>query len=91
MGVIKFVILLIVSVVSLYFIITYLDALKNLEEANKNVRGAARELQHYVLEGEREEQYYFSKGCTKQNDAIIACPIGTPSYQVKEYVPATKE
>jgi hypothetical protein len=85
------VVLLIVSVVSLYFIITsvqnYLEALKNLEEANKNVRESARELQHYVLEGEKEEQYYFSKGCTKQNDAMMACPIGTPAYQVKDYAP----
>jgi hypothetical protein len=69
------------------YAVSYLEALKNLEEANKNVREAARELQHYVLEGEKEEQYYFSKGCTKQNDAIMACPIGTPSYQVKDYVP----
>ena len=55
------------------------------------MREAKNELQHYVLEGEREQQYYFSKGCTKQNDAIMACPIGTPAYQIKDYVPTTKE
>jgi hypothetical protein len=94
MGVIKFVVLLIISVVSLYFIITSIQNLlvaqERVKEAQKDLREATNEFEYYSKEAKKSAEFYSSYGCTYKGNYIWSCPAGTPTYPAKKYVPTTK-
>src|SRR5918999_6241361 len=101
---IKFVLLAVISVVSLYFIITSIQnfiqlqsevenaqsevkaaqqALKNYEQSTKQVDLAKRQLEHEIDRIQKEEEFYFSHGCAKNNTDAFICPPNTPRFAYK--------
>ena len=101
MALIKFVLLAVISVVSLYFIVTSIQnfmqlqreveaaqreveeaqqALKNYEQSAKQVDLAKRQLEHEIDQIQKEEEFYFSHGCTKNNTDTFLCPPNTPRF-----------
>ncbi|HKI10425.1 MAG TPA: hypothetical protein VKA09_18710 [Nitrososphaeraceae archaeon] len=94
MTLIKFVLLAIISVVSLYVIITSIQnfvqsqrevkaaqqALKNYEQSTKQVDLAKRQLEHEIDQIQKEEEFYFSHGCAKNNTDTFLCPPNTPRF-----------
>ena len=104
MALIKFVLLAVISVVSLYFIITSIQnfiqlqreveeaqrevkaaqqALKNYEQSTKQVDLAKRQLEHEIDRIQKEEEFYFSHGCAKNNTDAFLCPPNTPRFAYK--------
>ncbi len=104
MALIKFVLLTVISVVSLYFIITSIQnfiqlqneveeaqrevkaaqqALKNYEQSTKQVDLAKRQLEHEIDRIQKEEEFYFSHGCAKNNTDAFLCPPNTPRFAYK--------
>jgi biopolymer transport protein ExbB/TolQ len=91
---IKFVLLAVISVVSLYFIITSIQnymqsqrevieaqqALKNVEQSRKQVELEKRQLKHELDQIQKEEEFYFSHGCAKNNTDAFLCPPNTPKF-----------
>ena len=101
MALIKFVLLAVISAVSLYFIITSIQnfiqlqsevenaqrevkaaqqALKNYEQSTKQVDLAKRQLEHEIDQIQKEEEFYFSHGCAKNNTDTFLCPPNTPRF-----------
>ena len=101
MALIKFVLLAIISAVSLYFIITSIQnfiqlqrevenvqrevkaaqqVLKNYEQSTKQVDLAKRQLEHEIDRIQKEEEFYFSHGCAKNNTDAFLCPPNTPRF-----------
>jgi septal ring factor EnvC (AmiA/AmiB activator) len=101
---IKFVLLAVISAVSLYFIITSIQnfiqlqseveeaqrevkaaqqALKNYEQSTKQVELAKRQLEHEIDRIQKEEEFYFSHGCAKNNTDAFLCPPNTPRFAYK--------
>ena len=101
MALIKFVLLAVISVVSLYFIITSIQnfmqlqrevevaqrevevaqqTLKNYEQSTKQVDLAKRQLEHEIDQIQKEEEFYFSHGCAKNNTDAFLCPPNTPKF-----------
>ncbi|HZA63608.1 MAG TPA: hypothetical protein VE573_12095 [Nitrososphaeraceae archaeon] len=104
MALIKFVLLAVISAVSLYFIITSIQnfiqlqsevenaqrevkaaqqALKNYEQSTKQVDLAKRQLEHEIDRIQKEEEFYFSHGCAKNNTDAFLCPPNTPRFAYK--------
>jgi biopolymer transport protein ExbB/TolQ len=104
LALIKFVLLAVISVVSLYFIITSIQnfiqlqseveeaqrevkaaqqALKNYEQSTKQVDLAKRQLEHEIDRIQKEEEFYFSHGCAKNNTDAFLCPPNTPRFAYK--------
>jgi biopolymer transport protein ExbB/TolQ len=104
LALIKFVLLTVISVVSLYFIITSIQnfiqlqneveeaqrevkaaqqTLKNYEQSTKQVDLAKRQLEHEIDQIQKEEEFYFSHGCTKNNTDAFLCPPNTPRFAYK--------
>lgn len=104
MTLIKFVLLAVISAVSLYFIITSIQnfiqlqsevenaqrevkaaqqALKNYEQSTKQVDLAKRQLEHEIDRIQKEEEFYFSHGCAKNNTDAFLCPPNTPRFAYK--------
>lgn len=104
MALIKFVLLAVISVVSLYFIITSIQnfiqlqseveeaqrevkaaqqALKNYEQSTKQVDLAKRQLEYEIDRIQKEEEFYFSHGCAKNNTDAFLCPPNTPKFAYK--------
>lgn len=104
MALIKFVLLAIISAVSLYFIITSIQnfiqlqrevenvqrevkaaqqVLKNYEQSTKQVDLAKRQLEHEIDRIQKEEEFYFSHGCAKNNTDAFLCPPNTPRFVYK--------
>lgn len=104
MALIKFVLLAVISAVSLYFIITSIQnfiqlqsevenaqrevkaaqqALKNYEQSTKQVELAKRQLEHEIDRIQKEEEFYFSHGCAKNNTDAFLCPPNTPRFAYK--------
>jgi hypothetical protein len=104
LALIKFVLLAVISVVSLYFIITSIQnfiqlqseveeaqrevkaarqALKNYEQSTKQVDLAKRQLEHEIDRIQKEEEFYFSHGCAKNNTDAFLCPHNTPRFAYK--------
>lgn len=104
MALIKFVLLAVISAVSLYFIITSIQnfiqlqsevenaqrevkvaqqALKNYEQSTKQVDLAKRQLEHEIDRIQKEEEFYFSHGCAKNNTDAFLCPPNTPRFTYK--------
>ncbi|HEV2877098.1 MAG TPA: hypothetical protein VGW09_07470 [Nitrososphaeraceae archaeon] len=104
MALIKFVLLAVISVVSLYFIITSIQnfiqlqseveeaqrevkaaqqALKNYEQSTKQVDLAKRQLEYEIDRIQKEEEFYFSHGCAKNNTDAFLCPPNTPRFAYK--------
>ena len=108
MALIKFVLLAVISTVSLYFIITSIQnfiqlqsevenaqrevkaaqrevkaaqqALKNYEQSTKQVDLTKRQLEHEIDQIQKEEEFYFSHGCAKNNTDTYLCPPNTPRF-----------
>jgi type II secretory pathway pseudopilin PulG len=101
---IKFVLLAVISAVSLYFIIISIQnfiqlqseveeaqreveaaqqALKNYEQSTKQVELAKRQLEHEIDRIQKEEEFYFSHGCAKNNTDAFLCPPNTPRFAYK--------
>jgi Skp family chaperone for outer membrane proteins len=108
LALIKFVLLAVISAVSLYFIITSIQnfiqlqsevenaqrevkaaqrevkaaqqALKNYEQSTKQVDLAKRQLEHEIDWIQKEEEFYFSHGCAKNNTDAFLCPPNTPKF-----------
>jgi type II secretory pathway pseudopilin PulG len=101
---IKFVLLAVISAVSLYFIITSIQnfiqlqseveeaqrevkaaqqALKNYEQSTKQVELTKRQLEHEIDRIQKEEEFYFSHGCAKNNTDAFLCPPNTPRFAYK--------
>ena len=104
MALIKFVLLAVISAVSLYFIITSIQnfiqlqsevenaqrevkaaqqALRNYEQSTKQVDLAKRQLEHEIDRIQKEEEFYFSHGCAKNNTDAFLCPPNTPRFAYK--------
>ncbi len=104
MALIKFVLLTVFSVVSLYFIITSIQnfiqlqseveeaqrevkaaqqTLKNYEQSTKQVDLAKRQFEHEIDRIQKEEEFYFSHGCAKNNTDAFLCPPNTPRFAYK--------
>ncbi len=104
MALIKFVLLAVISAVSLYFIITSIQnfiqlqsevenaqrevkaaqqALKNYEQSTKQADLAKRQLEHEIDRIQKEEEFYFSHGCAKNNTDAFLCPPNTPRFAYK--------
>ena len=104
MALIKFVLLAVISVVSLYFIIISIQnfiqlqseveeaqrevkaaqqALKNYEQSTKQVDLAKRQLEYEIDRIQKEEEFYFSHGCAKNNTDAFLCPPNTPRFAYK--------
>ena len=104
MALIKFVLLAVISAVSLYFIITSIQnfiqlqrevenaqrevkaaqqVLKNYEQSTKQVDLAKRQLEHEIDRIQKEEEFYFSHGCAKNNTDAFLCPPNTPRFAYK--------
>ena len=104
MALIKFVLLAVISAVSLYFIITSIQnfiqlqrevenaqrevkaaqqVLKNYEQSTKQVDLAKRQLEHEIDRIQKEEEFYFSHGCAKNNTDAFLCPPNTPRFVYK--------
>ena len=104
MALIKFVLLAIISAVSLYFIITSIQnfiqlqrevenaqrevkaaqqVLKNYEQSTKQVDLAKRQLEHEIDRIQKEEEFFFSHGCAKNNTDAFLCPPNTPRFVYK--------
>jgi septal ring factor EnvC (AmiA/AmiB activator) len=104
LALIKFVLLAVISAVSLYFIITSIQnfiqlqseveeaqrevkaaqqALKNYEQSTKQVELAKRQLEHEIDRIQKEEEFYFSHGCAKNNTDAFLCPPNTPRFAYK--------
>jgi biopolymer transport protein ExbB/TolQ len=104
LALIKFVLLAVISAVSLYFIITSIQnfiqlqsevenaqrevkaaqqALKNYEQSTKQVDLAKRQLEHEIDRIQKEEEFYFSHGCAKNNTDAFLCPPNTPRFAYK--------
>lgn len=104
MALIKFILLAVISAVSLYFIITSIQnfiqlqsevenaqrevkaaqqALKNYEQSTKQVDLAKRQLEHEIDRIQKEEEFYFSHGCAKNNTDAFLCPPNTPRFAYK--------
>jgi biopolymer transport protein ExbB/TolQ len=101
LALLKFVLLAVISVVSLYFIITSIQnfmqsqgeleaaqkevreaqqALKNYEQSQKQADLAKRQLEHELDQIQKEEEFYFSHGCAKNNTDTFLCPPNTPKF-----------
>src|ERR671914_524661 len=101
LALIKFVLLAVISVVSLYFMITSIQnfmqsqgelgaaqkevkeaqqALKNYEQSQKQTDLAKRQLEHELDQIQKEEEFYFSHGCAKNNTDTFLCPPNTPKF-----------
>jgi biopolymer transport protein ExbB/TolQ len=104
LALIKFVLLAVISVVSLYFIITSIQnfiqlqseveeaqrevkaaqqTLKNYEQSTKQVDLAKRQLEYEIDRIQKEEEFYFSHGCAKNNTDAFLCPPNTPRFAYK--------
>ena len=104
MALIKFVLLAVISAVSLYFIITSIQnfiqlqseveeaqrevkaaqqTLKNYEQSTKQVVLAKRQLEYEIDRIQKEEEFYFSHGCAKNNTDAFLCPPNTPRFAYK--------
>jgi type II secretory pathway pseudopilin PulG len=104
LALIKFVLLAVISAVSLYFIITSIQnfiqlqsevkeaqsevkaaqqALKNYEQSTKQVELANRQLEREIDRIQKEEEFYFSHGCAKNNTDAFLCPPNTPRFAYK--------
>jgi biopolymer transport protein ExbB/TolQ len=104
LALIKFILLAVISAVSLYFIITSIQnfiqlqsevenaqreakaaqqALKNYEQSTKQVDLAKRQLEHEIDRIQKEEEFYFSHGCAKNNTDAFLCPPNTPRFAYK--------
>jgi len=54
------------------------QALKNYEQSTKQVDLAKRQLEHEIDQIQKEEEFYFSHGCAKNNTDTLLCPPNTP-------------
>jgi chromosome segregation ATPase len=59
------------------------QALKNYEQSTKQVDLEKRQLEHEIDQMTKEEEFYFSHGCTKQNSETFLCPPNTPRFAYK--------
>jgi chromosome segregation ATPase len=56
------------------------QALKNYEQSQKQVELAKRQLEHEIDQIQKEEEFYFSHGCAKNNTDTFLCPPNTPKF-----------
>ena len=56
------------------------QALKNYEQSQKQVDLAKRQLEHELDQIQKEEEFYFSHGCAKNNTDAFLCPPNTPKF-----------
>ena len=56
------------------------QALKNYEQSTKQVDLAKRQLEHEIDQIQKEEEFYFSHGCAKNNTDTFLCPPNTPRF-----------
>jgi hypothetical protein len=56
------------------------QALKNYERSTKQVDLAKRQLEHEIDQIQKEEEFYFSLGCAKNNTDTFLCPPNTPRF-----------
>ena len=56
------------------------QALKNYEQSTKQVDLAKRQLEHEIDQIQKEEEFYFSHGCAKNNTDTFLCPPNTPKF-----------
>jgi uncharacterized protein YpmB len=82
LGLIKFIIFSIISVVVLYFAITSIQnyTQKEVEQAQKEADLVKRQLEHEIDQMIKEEEFYFSHGCTKRESETFLCPPNTPTF-----------
>ena len=67
------------------------QALKNYEQSTKQVDLAKRQLEHEIDRIQKEEEFYFSHGCAKNNTDAFLCPLirldlhinQNPTYRVR--------
>ena len=59
------------------------QALKNYEQSTKQVDLAKRQLEHEIDRIQKEEEFYFSHGCAKNNTDAFLCPPNTPRFAYK--------
>ena len=59
------------------------QALKNYEQSQKQVDLAKRQLEHELDQIQKEEEFYFSHGCAKNNTDAFLCPPNTPRFAYK--------
>jgi hypothetical protein len=57
--------------------------LKNYEQSTKQVDLAKRQLEHEIDRIQKEEEFYFSHGCAKNNTDAFLCPPNTPRFAYK--------
>jgi hypothetical protein len=56
------------------------QALKNVEQSRKQVELEKRQLKHELDQIQKEEEFYFSHGCAKNNTDAFLCPPNTPKF-----------
>ncbi len=56
------------------------QALKNYEQSTKQVELTKRQLEHEIDQIQKEEEFYFSHGCVKNNTDAFLCPPNTPRF-----------
>ena len=56
------------------------QALKNYEQSQKQTDLAKSQLEHELDQIQKEEEFYFSHGCAKNNTDTFLCPPNTPKF-----------
>jgi chromosome segregation ATPase len=56
------------------------QALKNVEQSRKQVELEKRQLEHELDQIHKEEEFYLSHGCAKNNTDAFLCPPNTPKF-----------
>ena len=64
------------------------QALKNYEQSQKQIDLNKRQLEHELDQIQKEEEFYFSRGCAKNSTDTFLCPPNTPKFV---YEPKPKE
>jgi hypothetical protein len=56
------------------------QALENVEQSRKQVDLEKRQVEHELDQMIKEEEFYFSHGCTQNNTDTFLCPPDTPRF-----------
>src|ERR671914_8707 len=60
--------------------IRYKNIYQNYEQSQKQTDLAKRQLEHELDQIQKEEEFYFSHGCAKNNTDTFLCPPNTPKF-----------
>jgi hypothetical protein len=84
MGLLKFVISAVISIIFLYFVIT---GIQNMMQAKEDLDLANERVDYWKGQVAKEHEFYRLHGCSKTGTESYSCPPGTPDFVPTEPEP----